>query len=47
MPAAITKQRQIENKVDALAQQLRPDVVNINYNIAQDWSGDWGYSSAS
>jgi hypothetical protein len=41
MPAAIAKQGEIENKVRALAQRLRPDVVNINYSIAQDWSGDW------
>ena len=41
MPAAMAKEREIESRVRALAQRLRPDVVNINYNIAQDWSGDW------
>ena len=41
MPAASAKQREIEDKVRTLAKRLRPDVVNINYNIAQDWSGDW------
>jgi hypothetical protein len=41
MPAATAKQREIEKKVHALAERLRPDVVNIKYDIAQDWSGDW------
>ena len=40
MPVAITKQREIEHKIRTLAKRLQPDVVNINYNIAQDWSGD-------
>jgi len=42
MPAAIAKQREIDNKVRVLARRLRPDVVSIKYEIAPDWSGDWG-----
>jgi hypothetical protein len=42
MPVSLTEQRDIEAKVRELQQALSPDVLNINYDIKPDWSGDWG-----
>jgi hypothetical protein len=41
VPSAITKQTEINQAVAGVAQQLKPDVVHIRYEIGQDWSGDW------
>jgi hypothetical protein len=41
LPAAITKQTEIDSAVAEVAGILAPDVVYIRYEIGQDWSGDW------
>lgn len=42
LPIAATKQPQIAAAVDAVVAELAPAVRRINYEIAQDWSGQWG-----
>jgi hypothetical protein len=42
MPIANTKEAEIEAAIKDIAARLRPDVVRIRYEIAEDWSGDWG-----
>jgi hypothetical protein len=41
MPAAIMQQAQIDAAVRAVEDSLRPDVVHIRHEIAEDWSGQW------
>jgi hypothetical protein len=41
VPAAIVQQAQIESQVRAAETALRHDVVRINYQTAEDWSGQW------
>ena len=41
MPAAITQQAEIEDKVRAVEATLRPDVIHIWHEIGEDWSGQW------
>ncbi len=41
LPIAITKQPQIAAAIDAVVAELSPAVRRINYEIAQDWSGQW------
>lgn len=41
LPAAITRQDQIDVAVDQVATELSPDVVRIRYDIGEDWSGQW------
>lgn len=40
-PPAIAKQPEINGAVSEVVRQLAPDVVQIRYDIGQDWSGDW------
>jgi len=40
LPAAVTKQREIDAAVDLVVAGL-PDVVRIRYDIGEDWSGQW------
>ena len=40
-PAAITQQATIDAGVRAVAAALKPDVVDILYEITEDWSGQW------
>jgi hypothetical protein len=42
MPVTLTQEHEIAAKVRELQQTLSPDVLNINYDIKPDWSGDWG-----
>ncbi len=42
LPIAVTKQPQIAAAIDAVVAELSPAVQRINYDIAQDWSGQWG-----
>jgi hypothetical protein len=41
VPAATTRQQEIENAIDQVVAELRPDVVRIRYDIGEDWSGQW------
>ena len=40
-PLAVTKQREIEDAIQAVQQSIGPDVVRIRYEIGEDWSGQW------
>lgn len=41
LPAAMTRQDQIDSAIDQVAAELSPDVVRIRYDIGEDWSGQW------
>jgi hypothetical protein len=41
LPAAMTKELEIDAAVSEVARVLAPDVVHIRYEIGQDWSGQW------
>lgn len=41
MPIAVTKQPQINAAVADVMREFAPQVQRINYEIAQDWSGQW------
>jgi hypothetical protein len=41
LPTAVRKQPQIDAAVLEVVNLLAPDVLNIRYDIDQDWSGDW------
>jgi hypothetical protein len=41
LPAAVTKQSEIEAAIEQVAHALAPDVVRIRYDIGEDWSGQW------
>jgi hypothetical protein len=41
LPMAVTKQPQINAAISDVLKQLTPGVQRINYEIAQDWSGEW------
>jgi hypothetical protein len=41
LPAAVTRQSEIETAILELSAQLAPDVVRIRYDIGEDWSGQW------
>jgi hypothetical protein len=41
LPVAVTMQPQINAAVADLVRELSPAVQRINYEIAQDWSGQW------
>ena len=40
-PSAVTKQPEINAAISEVVELLTPDVVQIRYDIARDWSGDW------
>jgi hypothetical protein len=40
VPTGVVKQAEINRRVAALEQELKPDVESIRYNIDVDWSGD-------
>lgn len=41
LPIAVAKEPQIQAAIQAVVSALRPEVQRINYEIAQDWSGQW------
>jgi hypothetical protein len=41
LPAAVSKQREIDAAVNRVVTELSPDVVRIRYDIGEDWSGQW------
>ena len=41
LPMAVQKQPQINAAINAVITELSPAVQRINYEIAQDWSGQW------
>jgi hypothetical protein len=41
LPAAVTKQPEIEAAIARVQQSVGPDVVRIRYEIGEDWSGQW------
>jgi hypothetical protein len=41
MPAGVVKQAEIASAVAEVERLLAPDVEHIQYEIGQDWSGDW------
>lgn len=41
VPMILVRQDEIAAKVAGVRQKLGPDVLNINYDIAQDWTGEW------
>jgi len=40
MPAAVTRQSEIQQGLAEVQQGLKPDVVFIHYDIRPDWDGD-------
>jgi hypothetical protein len=41
LPAAVTKQGEIDAAIDRVRQIVGPDVVRIRYEIGEDWSDQW------
>jgi len=41
LPVAVAKQPQINAAINAAMLELAPAVQRINYEIAQDWTGEW------
>ena len=41
LPAAVTKQSEIQAAIHDVERCLAPDVVRIRYEIGEDWSGQW------
>jgi hypothetical protein len=41
LPAAVTKQSEIQAAINDVEKSLAPDVVRIRYDIGEDWSGQW------
>lgn len=41
VPAAVTKQSEIQAAIREVEGALAPDVVRIRYDIGEDWSGQW------
>ena len=41
LPMAVTKRPQINAAIADVVRELSPAVQRINYEIAQDWSGEW------
>lgn len=41
VPAAVTKQAEINAAIQRVQQIIGPDVVRIRYEIGEDWSGQW------
>ena len=42
LPSEVQKQPQINAAVSEVVKELSPWVRHIRYDIAQDWSGEWG-----
>jgi len=40
-----TPKREPNEPVASVVQQLRPDVIDIRYDLGEDWSGDWAIYS--
>jgi hypothetical protein len=41
LPAALTRQPEIQQAVAEVEQGLKPDVVFIHFDVRPDWDGDW------
>ena len=41
VPAAVTKQSEIQAAIREVERDLAGDVVRIRYDIGEDWSGQW------
>ena|SRR5689334_485944 len=41
MPPAVFQDTEIEDAVRKVESELRPDVVQIRYDIRQDWRDEW------
>jgi hypothetical protein len=41
IPAALTKQAEIDAAIQRVQQSIGPEVLRIRYEIGEDWSGQW------
>jgi hypothetical protein len=41
VPAAVTKQAEIDSAIARVQRAIGSDVVRIRYEIGEDWSGQW------